>query len=229
MKALKKWCDRTWLYLVYLLAVIMACALIWNWDSWEMYQKLICILAIIVPAHIFEENSFPAGFYFMNNAGFGSKAPMAYPQNECTNMVTNLGAEIVIILLNFLAWRIPASVVTLAVVFGLGETLNHTRSGILMYRRYRDKGKKTFYGPGLVTSWCMMIPLSAAGIHWLVNNPYTAGQIVGGIGIMLGIAVGLILLPFAISLRVKSERFAFDDKGYFEKYEPTIDKPAEKE
>jgi len=219
MDMLKKWCDRTWLYAVYFLGIVMGCALIWNWASWEQSQKLVCILAILVPMHIFEENSFPAGFYFMNNIGFHSKEPMAYPQNQCTNMVTNLGAEIVLILVTISTLKIEVSAVTLVVFFGLGETINHTRSGILMYRRYREKGKKTIYGPGTVTSWCMMIPLSVAGIKWLTVHSFTGMQILGGIGIFMGIAVFLILLPFAISLRVKSKRFAFDGKGYFEKYE----------
>ncbi len=216
---LQKWCDQTWLYAVYFLGVVMGCVLIWNWGDWEMPQKLACMLAIAVPMHIFEENSFPAGFYFMNNTGFHSKEPMVYPQNQCTNMVTNLGAEIVLILVTFSAMRIEVSAVTLVLFFGLGETLNHTRSGILMYRRYREKGKKTVYGPGLVTSWCLLIPLSAAALKWLTVNPCRAIQIVGGIGIFMGIAVCLIMLPFVISIRVKSKRFAFHDKGYFEKYE----------
>ncbi len=215
----QKWCDQTWLYAVYFLGVVMGCVLIWNWGDWEMSQKLVCMLAIAVPMHIFEENSFPAGFYFMNNTGFHSKEPMVYPQNQCTNMVTNLGAEIVLILVTFSAMRIEVSAVTLVLFFGLGETLNHTRSGILMYRRYREKGKKTVYGPGLVTSWCLLIPLSAAALKWLTVNPCRTSQIVGGIGIFMGIAVCLIMIPFVISIRVKSKRFAFHDKGYFEKYE----------
>ena len=219
MDLLKKWCDRTWLYAVYFLGIVMGCALIWNWVSWEQSQKLVCILAIIVPMHIFEENSFPAGFYFMNNTGFHSKEPMVYPQNQCTNMVTNLGAEFVLIIVTFSTLNIEVSAVTLVVFFGLGETINHTRSGILMFRRYRDKGKKTIYGPGTVTSWCLMIPLSTAGVKWLTVHPFTLMQILGGIGIFLGIAVFLILLPFAVSMKVKSKRFAFDDKGYFEKYD----------
>ncbi len=217
--ALQKWCDYTWLYAVYFLGIVMAMVLIWHWDAWEMSQKLICMLCIVVPMHIFEENSYPGGFYFMNNTGFHSEEPMVYPQNECTNMVTNLGAELVLIAVTFSAMKIEVSAVTLVVFFGLGETLNHTRSGLLMYRRYREKGKKTIYGPGLITSWCGLIVLSAAGVKWLTANPCKAGGILGGIGIFLGIAVFLIGLPFAISIRVKSTRFAFTDKGYFEKYE----------
>ncbi len=216
---LQRWCDRSWLYAVYFLGIFMGCALIWNWNSWEVSQKLVCLLAVVVPMHIFEENSFPGGFYFMNNTGFHSKQPMVYPQNECTNMVTNLGAEIVLILVTFSTMRIEVSAVTLVIFFGLGETLNHTRAGILMYRRYRDVGKKTIYGPGTVTSWCMLVPLAVASIRWLTFHPFTAGEVIGGIGIFLGIAVCLIGLPFVISIRVKSKRFAFEDLGYFEKYE----------
>lgn len=214
-----KWCDQLWLYLVYFMAVAMTCVLLWNWNSWEMAQKLVCILAIVVPMHIFEENTFPAGFYFMNNLGFGSKEPMVYPQNRCTNMITNLGAEIVLILLTMNITKIPESAVALVVFFGIGETVNHTRSGIKMYFRYRENGKKTIYGPGLLTSWCIMIPMSALGIKWLIEHSATAWQIAGGVGIFLGIAVFLILLPFAVSIRSKSKEYAFYDKGYFEKYE----------
>ncbi len=217
-----KWCDQMWLYAVYFMAIVMAGTLLWNWDVWEMSQKLVCALAVIVPLHIFEENSFPAGFYYMNNVGFGSKEPMVYPQNRCTNMITNLGAEIVLILLTFGVGKVEVSAVTLVFFFGLGETLNHTRSGIKMYFRYRDAGKKTIYGPGLVTSWCLMIPLSVVSLKWLVTHTPTIWQIVGGIGIFLGIAVCLILLPFAVSIRVKSKEYAFRDKGYFEKYEKTV-------
>lgn len=64
-----------------------------------------------------------------------------------------------------------------------------------------------------------MIPMSALGIKWLIEHSATAWQIAGGVGIFLGIAVFLILLPFAVSIRLKSKEYAFYDKGYFEKYE----------
>lgn len=108
---------------------------------------------------------------------------------------------------------------TLIVLFALGETINHTRSGILMYRRYRSAGKKTIYGPGLITSWCILIPMATVALKWLTGYGPTLLQVLGGIGIFLGIAVFLILVPFAISLRVKSREFAFRDKGYFAKFE----------
>ncbi len=221
MNILQKWCDRTWLYLVYVIGIGMFCVLIWFWDGWEMWQKLICLLAVIVPMHICEENTLPGGFFFMNNLGFGSDQPRVFPQNRCTNMVTNLGASILFIVLTFVGGGIAATVVTVVMVFGFAEAINHARAGILMYRRYRDKGKRTIYGPGTITAWCVMVPLSVASLHWLIVNPVTAGQVWIGIGIVLLIVICLILVPFIISRRVKSERFAFseEDIGYFAKYE----------
>ncbi|SQG78580.1 Uncharacterised protein [Streptococcus gallolyticus] len=197
----------------------MTCCLIWNWDTWELTRKLACMLTIAVTLHIFEENTFPAGFYYMNNLGFKSKEPMVYPQNRCTNMVTNLGATIVLMLVTFYVQKIETSAMVLIVFFALGETVNHTLSGIKMQARYQDKGKKTIYAPGLMTSWFILIPLATSALKWLVTNGASLLQILGGIGIFVGIAVFLILVPFAISTRVKSKEFAFRDKGYFEKYE----------
>ncbi len=217
--AFSRWCDQQWLYVVYLIGIIMECIMLWNWDVWSLTQKLACMLAIAVPLHIFEENTFPAGFYYMNNIGFGSDAPMVYPQNRCTNMITNLGAEIVVALVAFNVTKIEPSAMTLIVFFALGETINHTRSGIMMYRRYKNAGKKTIYGPGMITSWCILIPMAAVALKWLISYGPTVLQILGGIGIFLGIAVFLIFVPFAISLRVKSKEFAFRDKGYFARFE----------
>lgn len=213
-----RWCDQMWLYLVYLLGVVMTCYLLWNWAAFDLPQKLACMLAVAVPLHVFEENTFPGGFFYMNNMGFGSKEPMVYPQNRCTNMITNLGAEIVIIAVALNAATIEPVVMSLVVFFALGETVNHTRSGILMYRKFKDRGKRTVYGPGLVTSWCVLVPMAAVALRWLVDCGATVWEVVGGIGIFLGIAVFLILVPFAFSIRIKSREYAFRDKGYFEKY-----------
>ena len=110
-----RWCDQMWLYLVYLLGVAMTCYLLWNWAAFDLPQKLACMLAVAVPLHVFEENTFPGGFFYMNNMGFGSKEPMVYPQNRCTNMITNLGAEIVIIAVALNAATIEPVVMSLVV------------------------------------------------------------------------------------------------------------------
>ncbi len=60
--------------------------------------------------------------------------------------------------------------------------------------------------------------MAAVALRWLVDCGATVWEVVGGIGIFLGIAVFLILVPFAFSIRIKSREYAFRDKGYFEKY-----------
>ena len=214
-----KWCDQLWLYLLYLLAIIMGNILMLKWDVWSVPRILSCLLAIMIPAHVFEENTFPAGFFFMNNLNFKSKDPMVYPQNRVTNMVTNLGAEIVFIIMTAYAVRIEVTAVLVVIIFGVIEMVNHTREGIHMYFRYRNKGKKTIYAPGMITSYLCLLPLSVKGISWMMTASFGATDILAGIGIVLFIAIGLILIPFAFSVKVKSKRFAFKDRGYFERYE----------
>lgn len=197
----------------------MAIVLLLNWADWSIAQRLICLLAVAIPMHIFEENTYPGGFFFMNNLNFGSQQPTVYPQNRATNMVTNLGAEIVFILLTIKAVDMEPIVTVVVIFFGIVETVNHTREGIAMRSRYRARGKRTIYAPGLLTSLCPLLPMAIIGILWLKNNPFGATDILYGIGISLGIAVCLILIPFGISYKVKSAEFSFKNIGYFEKYE----------
>lgn len=156
----------------------------------------------------------------MNNLGQRSDRPMVYPQNMLTNMITNLGAEILFIVVLIFADYIPNTAVIVVVLFGYAECIHHTMAGIRMYRRYADKGKRTIYGPGTITSYVGLIQLSTYGLVWLTKQNIVVSEVFAGIGIILLVVVGLILIPFIISKRVQSKRFAFSSNGYFEKYEP---------
>ena len=148
---LQKWCDQAWLHCIYLIGIIMGNILLIKWPVWEVPQRLICLLAIMVPLHVFEENTAPGGFFYMNNLG--------------------------------------------------------------------QKGKKTLYGPGTITSYICLLPLSVYGCLWLSENPFTASQAILGIAIVLFIIIFLILIPFTFSKRIKSQKYAFSSAGYFSKYE----------
>ena len=217
--ALQKWCDQLWLYCIYLLGVAMGCVLLIQWGVWDVPQKLICLLAVAIPLHVFEEDTAPGGFFFMNNLSRKSDNPMAYPQSTLTNMITNLGAELYVIALVFFAGKWEASLVVLVIFFGIAETIFHTMDGIHMQKRYKDKGKTTIYAPGLITSYVILIPMSVYGCYWLSQNAFTVSDILIGIGMMLFILVFLLLLPLGISGRVKSAKYAFKSAGYFDKYE----------
>ena len=219
MKIISKFCDQIWLYIVYAMGLSMAILLIMKWSDWDTPQKLVCMLAIAIPIHVFEENTYPGGFFFMNNLNFGSKQPTVYPQNRATNMVTNLGAETIFILLALNTIGMETAAITVVIFFGIVETVNHTREGISMYKRYKNKGKRTVYAPGLLTSMFPLLPMAVAGIILLNNNPFTWRDILAGIGISVGIAVFLILIPFGISIKIRSAEFSFKSIGYFKKYE----------
>ncbi len=77
----------------------------------------------------------------MNNLGQKSDKPMAYPQNMLTNMITNLGAEIVFIIVLIFADYFPNSAVVVVMLFGYAECVHHTMDGIRMQRKYASKGR----------------------------------------------------------------------------------------
>lgn len=217
-KLLSWWCDKAWLYVVYASGLASLVFLVANWADLSTAERIAWVLAVGIPMHVFEENTFPGGFFYMNNLNFGSRDPMVYPQNRATNMVTNLGAEVVFILVAVNADALGATAVTVAVFFGVVELVNHTREGVQMHKVFKAKGKRTIYAPGELTSLFPLLPNAVWGIAWLAGNPFAWGQVLAGVGICVGIAACLILVPFAINVRVKSREFAFGDAGYFERY-----------
>ncbi|EFP61399.1 HXXEE domain-containing protein [Erysipelotrichaceae bacterium AF15-26LB] len=216
---LYQWCDQLWLHVLYGIGIMMSCFLIVGWSESSIPSKMMYLLTIMVPLHVFEENTLPGGFFFMNNLGQKSDKPMMYPQNMMTNMITNLGAEIVFITVLIFADYIPNSAVVVVIVFGYAECIHHTMDGIRMYKKYAGRGKKTIYGPGTITSFAGLIQLSTYGLVWLTKQSVGVNEVIIGIGIILFVVTGLILIPFQISKRLRSQRFAFRNKGYFEKYE----------
>lgn len=141
---LYQWCDQLWLHVLYGIGIMMSCFLIVGWSESSIPSKMMYLLTIMVPLHVFEENTLPGGFFFMNNLGQKSDKPMMYPQNMMTNMITNLGAEIVFITVLIFADYIPNSAVVVVIVFGYAECIHHTMDGIRMYKKYAGRGKRPF-------------------------------------------------------------------------------------
>ena len=168
---LDKWCGQPWLHATYFLGIVMLNVLIINWGVWDVPQKLMCLLAVFLPLHVFEELTWPNGFHFMMNKLIQkSENPLSYPENKLTDMVTNFGAEILFIALTFLTPMLGNKGVIFIIFFGIGETFVHTLFSVLTYRHYRSKGKKTLYSPGFVTAWCLLLEAAIYGIYWLVYS-----------------------------------------------------------
>ncbi|MCM1104676.1 MAG: HXXEE domain-containing protein [Clostridium sp.] len=178
------------------------------------------ILTVILPLHVFEELTWPNGFHFMMNKLMQrSDNPLAYPENRLTDMITNLGAEILFIVLTILTPQLGNKGVVFLIFFGVGETLVHTVFSIVTLRQYRPKGKKTLYSPGLVTAWCMLLEVAVCGIHWLITSGTFTRSDLWGL-LFVALLIGLFIrLPFTISGKIRSIKYAYTEMGYFEKYE----------
>ena len=214
------WCGQPWLHATYFLGIAMLNILIVSWGTWDVPQKLMCLLTIFLPLHVFEELTWPNGFHFMMNKLMQkSDQPLAYPENRLTDMITNFGAELLFIVLTFLTPVLGNKGVVFAIVFGIGETVVHTVFSVVTLNYYQSKGKKTLYSPGLVTAWCLLLEVSVYGIYWLMTSgTFETADLWGLAGVLL-LIVFLIRLPFLLSNKSKSTKYAYSGMGYFEKYE----------
>lgn len=217
---LDRWCGQPWLHATYFLGIVMVNVLILQWDVWDVPQRLMGLLAVMLPLHVFEELTWPNGFPFMMNKLMQkSPQPLAYPENRFTDMITNFGAELLFIALTFLAPILGNVVVVFAVFFGIGETVMHTVFSIVSLRHYAAKGKKTLYSPGLVTAWCLLLEVAVFGLHWLITSGTFVSSDLWGLALVAFLIIFMIRLPFIISNKIKSTKYAYGEMGYFEKYE----------
>ena len=214
------WCGPPWLYATYILGIAMLNVLIIFWGAWSVPQKLMGLLTVILPLHVFEELTWPNGFHFMMNKLMQkSDNPLAYPENRLTDMITNFGAELLFIALTFLTPILGNKGVIFAVFFGLGETFVHTIFSIAALHHYKSRGKKTLYSPGLVNAWCLLLEVGIYSVYWLVTSKSFVKTDLWGLAFVAFLIVFLIRLPFIISNKIKSTKYAYTEMGYFEKYE----------
>lgn len=213
-------CGSPWLITTYALGGIMLVILLFNWNAWPVPQRIMGLLCVFLPLHVFEELTWPNGFYYMMNKLFQkSDNPLAYPENRLTDMITNLGAEILFIALTFLTPYLGNKVVVFSILFCLGESIVHTIFSVLVLKAYRSKGKRTLYSPGIATAWGLLLGTGLYALYWLINSGTFTNEDLWGLAFVAFLIIFLIRLPFILSNRFKTTKFAYDDSGYFEKYE----------
>ena len=147
-----------------------------------------------------------------------SDNPLAYPENRLTDMITNLGAETLFIILTFLTPILDNKGVIFVVFFGIGETFVHTIFSIVTLNHYKSKGKKTLYSPGLVTAWCLLLEVGIYGVHWLVTSGTFVKSDLWRLAFVAFLIIFMIRIPFINSGKIKSTKYAYTEMGYFEKY-----------
>ena len=214
------WCGQPWLHATYALGIVMLCVAVIMWPEWGAQQRVMGLLCVFVPLHVFEELTWPNGFQVMMNKLIQkSDNPLAYPENRLTDMVTNFGAELLFIAMLALTPAAGNMFVVFAAVFGIGETVAHTIFSVASLRHYAPMGKRTIYSPGYVTACCLLLPVGVFSLHWLVTSGTFVPWDLWGLAFVAFLIGFMIRLPFIISYKIKSTRFAYDSKGYFEKFE----------
>jgi len=213
---LNRWCGKPWLVATYAigLGLILLAALKWN--GWETPRKLLCLLAILLPLHVFEENTFPDGFHYMMNLVQKSDRPNTGPMNRLSDMISNFGGEILFVLLFLWGGNIGSCI--LVAFFGIGEAAAHTIFGILVRKRLKARGMKTIYGPGLATAYLTLLPLSFYAIRWLTAQTIAFADVLTGVFLIVCVIVLLIRIPMMVFGKYQPE-YAFSTSGFFQRYE----------
>lgn len=218
--ALDRWCDRAWIKFGCLIAGAMAILILANWTTWSTELKVTAAIAVLLPLHVVEEWVFPGGFHYQYNSMYKSDRPDRYPMCRLSDMATNLLITFLYVVLT-LAYAATGTVTTGIIMGTLAfcyiEVIVHTAIGIKMYRRFKEQGKTTIYGPGSITAyygfgvlgvistWCM-IGRTPEIIDWVIC-----------LGILAFIGV-LSILIVENTLNKACDKFVFPSAGYYERF-----------
>ncbi len=213
---LQKIWGQWWLNLMYALGIIMLVITVIYGSTWEVPRLLAALFVIVLPLHVFEELQFPAGFHYMMNTLQKSGAPNVGPENKLSDLITNLGAELIFI--GFVIFGGNIAIAISLAIFGIGESIVHTIFGTLIWKHFKSKGKKTFYAPGSFSAYFTQLPISIYAVIWLSTQTVAVNDIIIGILIIMLIMGLLIRLPMIIVDGRKHPEFAYESAGYFSKY-----------
>ncbi len=215
-KVFKAWLN-IWLYVITLISGIIIGITIIKWNDWSLQTKIFAFATALLPLHVLEEWRFPGGFHYMYNIMVKSEIPDRYPMNQLSDMFTNLIGIVFGIIV--LCVGVNPIFLIMQLFLCIAEIFGHTKGGIFSYKRFKEKGKKTIYNPGLFTTIFGYLPIAIAIIISFVidSSPLWWHWLIGiGCGIILG-ALSL-KLPEQIT-KNENTPYAYDwGDGYFEKF-----------
>jgi hypothetical protein len=199
-----------------MIGIIFAVVLYMHWGEYNAAQQMFVLTGILIPIHVFEEWWWPAGFHWQYNLSNGSTRPERYPMCRLTDMITNTVACICFAL--FGIYNLTSNPFLLSMTaFCLLELIIHTFFGYNMYKRYKNKGKRTIYGPGSFTAYTCFAALMVWGIMQMMERSYTGMDWLLGIGLLLLLLLAFIIIPEK-GLGSKDSPYDFKSAGYFEKF-----------
>ena len=220
-KRLDWWCRRAWIkFSCGITAVVMAMILI-NWRNWSTELKFIASIAALIPIHVVEEWVFPGGFHYQYNVGlFHSEYPNCYPMCRLSDMFTNLIATLfysVLIIVCSIYGEVPNGVMMGSIIFCGLELFAHTVIGIIMYLKFKDKGKTTIYGPGFITTYFGFVPLGVIGWYAIQGKKMVGVDWLICLGVLMFILFVCILIPESV-IKKKDSPYTFETAGYYERF-----------
>lgn len=158
---------RHWYSLDMIVTAILCVALILNWGSMVMVQRLVLLNLIALTVHQFEEYGFPGGEpAIMNRVLQGSDMPDRFPLNQFSAMFTNVFVGVVLYGLPFFfpdcIWLCLAPM-----LFNFGQIVVH---GVMTNRTLHG-----IYNPGLGAVIFLHLPISIYFIWYVCSTGAITG------------------------------------------------------
>lgn len=215
-KLTKLWLS-CWLYVITLISGIILGVTAAKWNVWDLQTKIFAFATALLPIHVLEEWHFPGGFHTMYNLMADSEEVDRYPMNQLSDMWTNFigvifGCIVLIVGVNpFFA--------VMQLFLCAAEIFGHTNGGIFLYKKYKSKGKRTIYNPGLFTTVFGYMPVAIALIV-----SFFKGQAPTWWQAILALLCGMVLGGFSLKgveniCKDENSPYGYDwGKGYLEKY-----------
>lgn len=220
-KRLDWWCQRAWIKFSCGITTVVMLMILINWQNWSTELKFIAAIAALIPIHVIEEWVFPGGFHYQYNVGlFRSEYPNCYPMCRLSDMFTNLIGTLFFLILTItfaIYGAAPNGVVMGSIIFCGMELFVHTVMGIIMYLKFKNKGKSTIYGPGSITTYFGFVPLGVIGWYSIQGNEMAGIDWLMCIGVLLFILLGCILIPENV-IKKKDNPYKFENAGYYERF-----------
>jgi hypothetical protein len=215
----KAWLS-CWLYVITGTAGVILGVTISHWNVWTLQTKIYALSAVLLPLHVLEEWHFPGGFHTMYNLMKGTDIAKTdrYPMNQLSDMWTNFIGVVFSCIVLIIGVRPLFLLMELFIC--AAEIYGHTSGGIFLYRRYRERGKKTIYSPGFATMFLGYVPIAAAIIiSFFIEQAPEWWEYLLAVPCSMGL--GFLSLPFAEKVCRNDEspyRYTWGD-GYLARFE----------
>lgn len=208
--------GQWWITLMYVIGAAMLVLVVVFGAGWEPPRVIAALFAIALALHVLEELHYPAGFHYMLNSIQNSEAPEVGPENRLSDLITNLGVQLLIVVVVIVGGNLAITVAF--VIFGIGEAFVHILFGFLIQRKLKTRGKRTIYGPGTITALLGFLPIAVYAWVWLSTQSVGVWDIVIGV-VIIALIMGLMIrLPMILIDGRKRPELAYSSTGYFAKF-----------